>query len=151
MWARMVAHTSRGEGVSLVNELAILLTKKIETELIMLIHSEHGVDAERIKTHPTFYSIRHTILSTLEEYLIEFVQSHKISDYELKALNQDPKTYLEHKQKVAVHQLAETILKNTEVTCVDSYDDEWSRYREYINRLVVVKMNRISNEVEAAK
>jgi hypothetical protein len=123
-----------------LNDLAILITKKIENELVMLCYSVTQADPKTIRQAPNFYMIRHNILTALSEVMASF--SVQINEAPESYRDIPPATVLEiqnYNLKKQAATVVEHILSSDDYVDKYVYEDEWSLYRSTTRTIVLVK------------
>lgn len=123
-----------------LNDLSILLTKKIESELVRQFFQN--------KEQPNFYSIRKTILNVLEENMdvlsIQNVVSHEMLSQMTKEMIEN---YKNHELKKNAVMLVEKIIDSEDHFEKWVYEDEYSNFKKTTKSIIVLKTGKICKEI----
>lgn len=122
------------------NDLAIILTRKIEIAVVDICMQVSRVDEKRLREAPNFYMIRTAILRTLEKYIdvlaIDMGSSpHAESEYTDEIIKQIRD--LEIKNIAAG--IVEQVVRSKEHFLVIETEDDFSRWRNTRREIMVLK------------
>lgn len=131
----------------LLNELAIILTKKIESELMTAICRANGIMEEpKLKFAPNFFHIRKGILSVLTEYLdvlhVEtrnFPINEEISDEIIAKIKEE-----QLKKEACI--LVQRIFERDDLFLKRAIDSDYERFILATKDIVVLKTGKLLGE-----
>lgn len=128
----------------LINDLAIVLAKKIEGDLVQAFVSDD--------MSPSFYNIRETLVKTLQENMDVMALESKDSPMMLKDMT--PKQFEEwtnHQLEKSARALSSLILKSDDHFERFEFKDEYDRYRNITSSIIVLKAGKIARESLAVR
>lgn len=127
-----------------LNNLAIVLTKKIEADLVEAFH-------EKGKIPPSFYNIRRTLVETLENYMGDLAISESWDQKMLDSMTpQMAAGYKNHQLEKQACEIVKTIIESHDYFDKFEFKDEYDRYRSITRSIIVLKTGKIrkdANEV----
>jgi len=129
-----------------INDISILLTQKIEHDLVHEFAHKGSV--------PTFRNIRETIFKTLTEYIQVYFSEEFESEAELAQLSEKMLVDIKnHKLERAACEFALQILQNEEVIHKFVYEsdknkDNYSTYKNTTKYIPVIKLQKLLNETD---
>lgn len=126
--------------MSALNDLAIVLTKKIEQDLVIAFMSQ--------KHHsPSFFNIRETILATLRQNMEVLSVEMKDSPMMLKDMPvKQREDYTNYQLEKCAHEVVKLIMKGDEFFEKYEFKDEYDHYRNVTRTIAVVKTGKIARE-----
>lgn len=122
------------------NDLAIILTRKIEASVVRLCSDITTLDEKSVGAAPNFFMIRSAILQTLEDYVDVLSVEVRSSPYhEAKLSDEIVKQIRDHELVKAVGHIVEEIMRDEKHFAVFETEDEFSRFRYTRRELMVMK------------
>lgn len=133
---------------TLLNDLAIILTRKIQSELMSAIMRANGIDERKdaIKFAPNFFHIREAILKTLSTYMdvlhvetTSYPTDERFSDEIIKNIKRE-----ELKKEAAI--LVQTMFERDDLFLKDEMSDDFQRWRLATKDIVVLKTGKLAED-----
>lgn len=125
-----------------LNDLAIILAKKIEAGLV----SEFDYSS-KARSSPSFYNIREQILKTLQEYMEVLVVEEKDSPYMLREMSpKQIEDYRNSQLESQAYRIVKRILDGPDYFSKFESRDEYGTWRNVTSSIVVLKTAKIERE-----
>lgn len=141
-----------------VNDLAIILTKKIEGDLVYAFFSDAQCvsvcnsdsmplpDVNLNHKQPSFYNIRETILKSLNEYLDVLILKQKDSPMMLAQMSDSMRMdYTRDQERKIACDIVERIINSEDHFDISTYDDK-DYYRSKTRFIAVLKSGLIARD-----
>lgn len=131
-----------------INNLAILLTKKIESEMYYNFRAELNPDGTvgAPRKSLNFYQIRDTILEVLKNYMSELYIETKVSPMMLKQMDKKQiESFMNSALRIEASKVVSKIMEDSDFFTSFVYEDDYDLYRE-IKSIIVLKTNKILKE-----
>lgn len=130
-----------------LNDLAIILTKKIDAEIVRLCAEVTRAAPDTLAQAPNFFHIRERILATLESYMDVITVRTESSPgteerYSPEIIKQIRNAELEKEAGF----LVKAILQSPDHFARFEFNDEWDRFRSVTKDIVVLKTALIDRE-----
>lgn len=127
-----------------LNDLAIVLTKKIERNLVKAFLNQ--------KHPPSFFNIRENILEVLQENItILQVQTTESPEMMREMRPNRVEEYKNDQIKRATYQVIESIFESPDYFNKFIFEDDWDHFRKTTHSIAVVKTAKIVKEANKVK
>lgn len=144
-----------------INNLAIILTKKIERSVIQLCHKQleaidlkesDSLEIDTAIMPPSFWEIRATILEVLSEYMEEsFI--HFGPRHESRSMMQplEYESYIREQRECALKQFIHMIIENEEIFDSNIQKDELNYGSTLTRNIIFIKTGKLKREAQKEK
>lgn len=131
-----------------VNDLAIILAKKIDSEIMRSISQLNPFlkekDIQEIRSAPNFFIVRALIVTTLEEYMdVLRIQTTSSPLAEREYTPEILAKIRDHEIRKVAAQTVEAIASSPDYFKIEEYAEEWDRFKIIDRSIVVLRTGKI--------